>query len=76
MREDANACTGEPAAVHDGCMAQLVRDHDVVATHQRGNDADIGHVARRERERGLTTEEFREPLLELFVDGEIPVDEP
>ena len=75
MRKDANLRVRKPAAVDDRCVAKRVRDHQVTSVCERGDDADVCHVARTEDQRGFGPEKFGEFRLECLVDLEIAVDQ-
>ncbi len=57
-------------------MAERVRHHRVAAPDQRGDDADVRHVAGAEHQRRLAAEERRQLRLERLVEVEVAVDEP
>ena len=53
-------------------MIQRVRVDDIFRADERGDDADVHHVAGREKQRGVALFEAREFAFERFVNGMIP----
>ena len=75
VRKNPNLCARKSAAVDDRRVAQRVGDHQITSACERGDDADVCHVARTEDQRGLGPEKFGEFRLERLVDLEIAVDQ-
>ncbi len=67
---------GKAAAVHDGCMIELVADDGVVASDDAGDGGDVGRVAAGEGDGGLSALEARQLRLELPMDGQRAREEP
>ena len=76
VREHPCARVRELAAVDDRRVVEGVRDDHVALPGQRGDHADVRHVAGAEREGRLGTEECGELVLECLVQVEVPGDEP
>ena len=57
-------------------VVELVGEDDLAAARERGDDPDVGEVARAEQERGVGTLERRQPVLELAVELHRPRDQP
>src|SRR5262249_37215025 len=72
---DVHRRATETAAVDQRRVIQFVREDDVVAADERGDDADVRRIAARERQRGLRGEEFGERAVELLMLGAVAGDE-
>src|ERR1039457_2751884 len=59
---------GEPDAVDDRSVIELVADDDIALLEERAEDADVDRVAALEDERGLGVLERGDARLELLVD--------
>ena len=54
-------------------MGQLVDEDEVGRPHQRGNDAEVGEIARAENATCFRILQAREPRLERGKQGWLPV---
>ena len=72
MAIDRDLGTGEPAAVHDRSVVQLVREDHVARAGERADRSDVREIARAEEDAGLAALERGEPLLESPVDRHRP----
>ncbi len=67
---------GQPAAVDDRAVRELVVQHDLAAPRERRDHPEIGHRARAEQQRRALPGERREPLLEPPVQRHRPARDP
>jgi len=67
---------GEAAAVDDAGVVELVREDDLVALCQGGNDTAVGEVAGAEHQRRLRSGELGQAALELAVRRHRARDQP
>ncbi len=70
VAEPARLAPRHAHAVVDALVRVLVEDGDVAGAEQRGDRGDVRIVARRERGRGLLTQEGRQLVLQLVVQLE------
>ena len=56
-------------------MIEPVGEHGVVPVEERGDDAEVGHVAGREDQRAGHADELGEPFLQFIVGGVMAADE-
>src|SRR5680860_1846001 len=73
---DEGLGAGEPAAVDDAGVVELVGEDDAVATGERRDRADVGQVAGAEQQRRLVALERRQSLLQPDVRLHVARDQP
>jgi len=76
VTEDRDLGAGEPGAVDDRGVVELVGDQHVAASDESRDHPDVRHVAGVEGQRGLASEERCELGLEGLVAREVARDEP
>ncbi len=76
MAVDVSRCVGEPAAVDDRSVVELIREDRVPVREQGRQDPEVGLVAAVEEQSGLGALELRERFLELPMDGEVASQQP
>jgi hypothetical protein len=73
---DEHVGAGEPAAVDDAGVVQLVGENDISLACERLHHAGVGQVARAEQHAALAALEVGELLLQPAVDGHVSRHEP
>jgi len=68
--ESPEFCAGHQASVHDGSVVQFIGQYIIAASHQCGDDRQVGDISRSERYCGFRMFEVCDGLFEFFVNGQ------